>query len=140
MIKRFFSNYPAFTKLIITLVGVVFIGGLVIATPVTAARTSENSVCGGIGIVSGGNGTSSGCSSGESLHGVLADILNILSVVAGFIAVIMIIIGGLRYVMSGGNDNAVASAKNLIIYAIVGIIVVAIAQAIVHFILGASGL
>jgi hypothetical protein len=55
--------------------------------------------------------------------------------VVGVIAVIMIIIGGLKYVTSGGDSSAVGSAKNTIIYALVGLVVVALAQALVKFVL-----
>jgi hypothetical protein len=48
----------------------------------------------------------------------------------------MIIIGGFKYVVSGGSDSAVASAKNTILYALVGIIVVAVSQLIIHLVLG----
>jgi len=47
----------------------------------------------------------------------------------------MIIIGGLRYITSGGDSNNVTGAKNTILYAIVGIVIVVAAQAIVSFIL-----
>jgi len=50
-------------------------------------------------------------------------------------AVIMIIVGGFRYITSGGDSTRVGGAKNTLIYAIVGLIIVALAQAIVHFVL-----
>jgi hypothetical protein len=48
----------------------------------------------------------------------------------------MIIIGGLKYVTSNGDSNSISSAKNTIIYALIGIVVVAIAQSVVRFVLG----
>jgi uncharacterized membrane protein YvbJ len=62
-------------------------------------------------------------------------IINILSVLVGAVAVIMIIFGGFRYVTSAGNDSNVSAAKNTILYAIVGLIIVALAQVVVHFVL-----
>ena len=53
----------------------------------------------------------------------------------GIVAVVMIIIGGLRYITSGGNDTNVASAKNTLLYAIIGLIIVSLAQLIVRFVL-----
>jgi hypothetical protein len=50
--------------------------------------------------------------------------------------VIMIIVGGFRYITSGGNDASVTAAKNTILYAIIGLVVVALAQIIVRFTLG----
>ena len=46
----------------------------------------------------------------------------------------MIIIGGLRYITSGGDSGNVTGAKNTILYAVVGLIVVALAQVIVRFV------
>lgn len=63
-------------------------------------------------------------------------ILNILSIIVGIAAVILIIINGLRFITSGGDSNSVSAAKNGVIYAIVGLIVVALAQVIVRFVLG----
>ena len=48
----------------------------------------------------------------------------------------MIIVGGLRYVVSGGNTASVTAAKNTILYAIVGIVVALLAYAIINFVLG----
>jgi hypothetical protein len=73
--------------------------------------------------------------SGTSLTSLIRKIINIFSVIIGVIAVIMIIIGGLKYITSGGESSNVSGAKNTIIYAIVGLIVVALAQFIVHFVL-----
>jgi hypothetical protein len=55
--------------------------------------------------------------------------------IIGAISVIMLIIGGIRYVVSGGDSSAVTSAKNTILYAIVGIIVALLAYALVNFVL-----
>lgn len=68
--------------------------------------------------------------------GIFRTITNVLLFILGAISVIMIIIGGLRYVISGGNATAVTAAKNTILYAIVGVIVALLAYAIVNFVLG----
>lgn len=67
--------------------------------------------------------------------GIFRTITNVLLFLLGAISVIMIIIGGLRYVISGGNSTAVTAAKNTILYAIVGVIVALLAYAIVNFVL-----
>ena len=61
--------------------------------------------------------------------GVFSEITNVLLFIIGAIAVIMIVIGGLRYVISGGDAKQVDAAKNTILYAIIGIIVAFIARA-----------
>jgi hypothetical protein len=66
-------------------------------------------------------------------NGVFIQITNILLFVIGAIAVVMLIIGGIRYVVSQGDQNAVTSAKNTILYAIIGIVVAFLAYAAVNF-------
>lgn len=61
-------------------------------------------------------------------------IANTLVFIVGAIAVIMIIVGGLRYVLSSGDAKAAADAKNTILYSVIGIIVAIAAYAIVHFV------
>ena len=66
--------------------------------------------------------------------GIFQTITNILLFLIGAIAVIMLIIGGVRYVISGGDQAQVTSAKNTILYAIVGIVVAFLAFAAVNFV------
>ena len=68
--------------------------------------------------------------------GVFKTITNTLLFILGAISVIMIIVGGLRYVVSGGDSSAVNAAKNTILYAIVGVIVAILAYAIINFVIG----
>ncbi len=67
--------------------------------------------------------------------GLIKRVVNILLFIIGAVAVIMLIIGGIRYTLSGGDQSAVTAAKNTILYAIVGIIVAIFAYAIVNFVL-----
>ena len=69
----------------------------------------------------------------DQINRIVHTIINLLSALVGIVAVIMIIIGGFRYITSGGNDASVTSAKNTILYAIIGLVVVALAQVIVRF-------
>lgn len=62
-------------------------------------------------------------------------ILNTLTFVVGGVAVLMIIIGSLRYALSGGDQSNITSAKNTIIYALVALIVAVMANALVNFVL-----
>jgi hypothetical protein len=68
--------------------------------------------------------------------GIFSTITNVLLFILGAISVIMIIIGGLRYVISGGNSTNVTAAKNTILYAIVGVIIALLSYAIINFVLG----
>lgn len=64
--------------------------------------------------------------------------INLFSLVIGVISVIMIVISGLKYITSQGESAAIAAAKNALIYAIVGLVIVAFAQMIVRFVLAKS--
>lgn len=75
-----------------------------------------------------------------TVDSTIKNVINILLFVVGAAAVIMLIIGAIRYVVSAGDQQAVAGAKNTIIYAIVGIVVAVMAFAIVNFVIGADGL
>lgn len=68
-------------------------------------------------------------------NSIFTKIINTLIFVIGAIAVIMIIIGGLRYTLSGGDAGSVTSAKNTILYAIVGLIIAILSYAIVNFVI-----
>jgi hypothetical protein len=47
----------------------------------------------------------------------------------------MVMIGGVKYITSNGNSEKASSAKDTIMYAVIGLVVVAIAQIIVAFVL-----
>lgn len=71
----------------------------------------------------------------NSLENTIANVINLLSIAVGIVAVIMIIFGGFRYITSAGNEQAIANAKRTILYAIIGLIIVVFAQVIVRFVL-----
>lgn len=71
---------------------------------------------------------------GQDLTVVFKTVVNILLFIVGAVAVIMLVIGGLRYVTSNGDQNAVTGAKNTILYAIIGIVVAFLAFAAVNFV------
>ena len=62
-------------------------------------------------------------------------IINIVSFIGGAAAVISLIVCGLRIMLANGDANNVATARSGIIYAIVGLVVIALAQSIVIFVL-----
>ncbi len=89
-------------------------------------------------------GAGAACSQGKSqketlfgTQGIFTVAANTLIFLVGAIAVIYLIIGGLRYVISGGDSKAVTAAKDTILYAIVGIVVAVISFALVQFVIGA---
>lgn len=70
------------------------------------------------------------------LNNIITLVINVFSVVVGFIAIVMIIYGGFKYITSSGDSGNITAAKNTIMYALIGLVVVALAQLIVRFVLG----
>lgn len=116
---------------------------LVPALPVTAApalfaaSTSQGEACSAIGDISPGSGSCSN-PSGSSVDSIIKLVIQILSILAGVIAVIMLMVAGLKYVTSQGDATQITSAKNSLLYAVIGLVVVAFAQFIVKFVLSKS--
>jgi hypothetical protein len=91
-----------------------------------------------------------GCPSGSSGFGVLcnitfggnliASVINILFIIAILIALIYLIWGGIKWIMSGGDKGALQQAREHVIAAIIGLVVVFLAYFIVNFVLGVFGL
>ena len=140
MIKKI-KNY------LVALAMVVAAGAPVVFTASAYAATNaiQDSICSGVNTAtqSGtGLGSTSGCTGGADATTKVADIarlvINILSIIVGVVAVVMIIVGGFKYITSGGDTSKVGGAKNTIIYAIIGLILVALAQIIVNIVLNQS--
>lgn len=120
---------PSKITLAIVLVSILLvIASLAFFVPEVAANV--DSVREGIGTTGGDTSNSDG-----KIFGLIETIVDIFSLVVGIVAVIMIIIGGMKYVLSSGDSSNVTSAKNTILYAIVGLVIVALAQVIVVFVL-----
>lgn len=73
------------------------------------------------------------------VDGIFTQISNTILYVVGIISVVMLVWGGLRYIISGGDSKKVTDAKNTILYAIIGLIISILAFAIVNFVLNAMG-
>lgn len=67
--------------------------------------------------------------------GILTTVTNVMLFIVGAISVIMVIVGGFRYVVSGGNSTNITTAKNTILYAVVGLIIAIMAYALVNFVI-----
>lgn len=101
------------------------------ALPVTTLAAPKDDVCAGVELT---GGSCTPPADGPSVQSTITDVINILSIVVGVAAVIMIIIGGFRYIVSAGDSNSVNGAKNTILYAVIGLVIVAMAQVIVRFV------
>jgi len=96
--------------------------------------TSKEQICKGVEF----NKDASGCSttrSGSDPVALIKKVVQFLIIIIGAISVIMIIFGGFKYITSGGDSNNVQGAKNTIMYAIIGLVIVLFAQGIVTFVL-----
>lgn len=120
------------------------VGGLLISlllyvqTKTVHAQTAAEQVCSGLGAAVGGDGACTDPEGSESLDNTVKMAINVVSLVVGIIAVFMVIVGGLKYVSSQGDSSGIASAKNTIIYAMVGLVIVALSQVMVRFVLQRS--
>jgi energy-converting hydrogenase Eha subunit B len=116
--------------------------------PAVAYADSNNitqNVCNGSTAAAEGadKGTGASCNvqgsdTNDNVKKLASKIVNLFSVIVGAVAIIMIIYGGFRYITSGGDSGRVGNAKNTLIYAIIGLIIVALAQFIVKYVLTAS--
>ena len=68
--------------------------------------------------------------------GTANSILNMILGIIGFVAVVMVIVGGFQYATSSGDAAKVTKAKNTIMYGIIGMVIALLAYAIVNFVLG----
>lgn len=130
-----------FKKIQATILSLVLSMGIVsvfIPTNAVAQSSIADQICTGVLNASGEEATdASSCEEdGEnSFSTIISKVINIFSILIGSISVIMIIIGGFRYIISGGDQNNVTAAKNTIMYAIIGLVVVLFSQVIVRFVL-----
>lgn len=86
--------------------------------------------CEGVGL-----GTNGCDNNPNTLNNIVTTVVNLLSVLVGLAAVIMIIVGGFKYITSGGDSSKAGTAKNTIVYAVIGLVIVALAQFVVWFVL-----
>ena len=123
-----------------SLLGSISVASLLSSKVVLAATTPAATPPAPTGLTEGSSaaaGTLSG--NGISITSLLTTVTDTLIFIVGAISVIMIIIGGIRYVVSAGNATHVTAAKNTIMYAIVGLVISIAAYAIVTFIFNQLG-
>lgn len=71
---------------------------------------------------------------GDTINPLIQSIVNVLLFAIGTVSVIMIIVGGIRYTTSNGDASKVTSAKNTILYSVIGLVVALLAFGIVNFV------
>ncbi len=129
-------------KKILSLVSVlVFVLGLsTLVLTKSSSAALDDGVCSGINAVVEGDASSANCADGAEATTTLTSTINqgidLFSLIVGAASVIMIIYGGFKFITSGGSEESTKSAKNTILYALVGLIIVLVAQTIVKFVFG----
>lgn len=131
-IKKFIVMGIAGLTLLSPTIAVPVIGGI------AAADNVSTNLCGGVDAATGAGNCSTqttGGSAESGLKGLASTIVKYFSIIVGAASVIMIIYGGFRYITSGGDSGKVGNAKNTLIYALIGLIIVALAQLIVRVVI-----
>lgn len=127
-------NIKTITGRILLMVATLAIFSGVMLPTLALAQTPKDAVCEGVGLGSGGAGCETPTGS-PNVDTAVQTGLKFFAAVVGIIAVIMIMVGGLRYMMSGGDAGKAASAQNTVIYAAVGLVIALLAQVIAQFVL-----
>ena len=84
------------------------------------------------------NSSSAACqdlSKQDGLSNILKNATNIVLFIAGALAVIMIIYGAIRFMTAHGNEKQVESARLIVTYSVIGLIIAILAYALVNFVL-----
>ena len=138
MLQKIKNNLYSFSA-VITLAAVL----LVPVGIASAGNTIQTELCKGTNSAAAGQDLDNCGTNGSgrtALTNIARQVVTLFSYIVGIISVIFIIYGGFRYITSGGDSNNVSSAKNTLIYALIGLVIVALAQFIVNFVFStASG-
>ncbi len=119
----------------VTVFGMLF-APVMAPVAVYAATDIEQGLCAGVQLDPGSTcDPANDTEANATIDRILKTVINLFSLIVGIVSVIMIIVGGLKYITSGGDSGNVTGAKNTILYAVIGLVVVALAQFIVRFVL-----
>ena len=126
IIKRFGS-----TLAIVASMAVIALGTM--GAPVLADDCDAN----------GGLGSGMDCAKNDDMpetltgdNGIVTTVINTMLFIVGILSVVMIIYAGIRFITAGGNAQQVATAKKILIYSVVGLVVALCSYAIVNFVIG----
>lgn len=110
----------------------IFSAFLFAITPNISASTIKDQVCEGITATGGACDTAG---ADTQVNNLVTTIINLFSWIVGIVAVIMVIFGGFRYITAAGDTGKTKTARDTIIYALIGLVIVALAQVIVSFVI-----
>jgi type IV secretion system pilin len=124
------STTPAFAAGITAVCGSSSTGGISGASSTTFCHDQPPASC------SSGGATSTNCNPVTGTDGILLKVTDLVAFIAGVAAVIMIIVGAFQLVTSGGDSGRVKSARGTIIGALIGLVIISLAETIVLFVVG----
>ena len=91
-----------------------------------------------VDICAGNGANSTYCqnkSEGETkVKSVMKSVVDVLLITVGVISIVMIVVGGIMFALSSGDASKVTKARNMVIYAVVGLVVALFASAIINFV------
>ncbi len=105
------------------------VGFATLPTSIVSAGAKES-------VQNGTNQVKDEASSGSDFNGIIDKVVNTMLFIVGILAVVMIIYSGIRYITAHGDKSQVESAKNTLIYSIVGLVVAIVAYAVVNWVVG----
>ena len=92
---------------------------------------ATNQACGGVNL---SNSNTTCADQSGTVNSLVKTSIGIISWIVGVAAILMVIVGGFRYVISGGDSAATTSARNTIFYALIGLALAVLAQVLIHFV------
>lgn len=134
-LKQLLLNFGFLGLSLITIFG----AQLTVGSPISLAADPKTEACEALKKIDGStvncaDQAALAADSQTKISAIIGSVINILSMLVGAVSVIMIIIGGFKYVTSNGDSNATKGAKDTIMYALIGLMLVGFAQAIIRFV------
>lgn len=134
-LKQLLLNFGFLGLSLITIFG----AQLTVGSHISLAADPKTEACEALKKI---DGSTVDCSNKDALEedskgkisGIVRSVIGILSLLVGAVSVIMVIIGAFKYVTSNGDSNATKGAKDTIMYALIGLLLVGFAQTIVRFV------
>ncbi|MDO4712980.1 MAG: pilin [Candidatus Saccharibacteria bacterium] len=122
-------------KIVLAVAALLMVPVMALATvaPVSAQAGGDLNLSSGLGAAKGDG------QDRKLDEGAITNVINIMLYIIAILSVIMLIWGGIQYTTSGGDSNKVTSAKNTILYSIIGLVVAIFAWAIINFVLSSLG-
>ena len=121
-------------RLKLVFIGLAAVMAQIMAPAYAQALDAKNTVCEGANYATS-SGTTCDSTSAGSINTTIRTAVRIMQVVAGVLAVFYMVYAGVKFVTSGGSSDGVKSAKNTILYATIGLVVVILAEAITQYVL-----